>query len=69
MGWGAVGEWAEQEEQRQRKLRRERLKIAAEHFGMDVLDVLGDRELADRLLARYEATGRPWPAAEEDDDE
>jgi hypothetical protein len=52
-----------------RAQRRERLKLAADHFGIDVLDILGDKELEDRLLARYEATGQPWPALEEDEDD
>jgi hypothetical protein len=66
MGWLSIGDWAEEEELRLRERRRERLKIAAEHFGIDVLDVLGDRELENRLLARYEAAGLPWPALEEE---
>ena len=66
MAWLSVGDWAEDEELRLRAQRRERLKIAAEHFKLDVLDVLGDRELEDRLLARYEAAGLPWPAPEEE---
>jgi hypothetical protein len=67
MSWLGVGDWAEEMDRRMRTQRRERLKLAAEHFGIDVLDVLGDRQLEDRLLARYEATGQPWPSSEEED--
>jgi hypothetical protein len=49
--------------------RRERLKLAAQHFGFNVLDILGDKELEEQLLARYEATGLPWPAIEEPEEE
>lgn len=68
MSWLAIGDWAEEMDAKMRALRRERLKLAAAHFGMDVLDVMGDRELEDRLLARYQATGQPWPELEEDEE-
>jgi hypothetical protein len=67
MSWIAIGDWAEEMDAKIRAQRRQRLKVAAEHFGIDLLDVLGDTELEERLLARYEATGLPWPPFEEDD--
>jgi hypothetical protein len=69
MSWIAVGDWAERMSAKMEQQRRERLKVAARHFGLDVLDVLGDKELEQRLMARYEATGLPWPTLEEEEDE
>ena len=70
MSWLAVGDWAEMMSAKAQVQRRERLKLAAKHFRLDILDILGDPELEERLLARYEATGLPWPQeneAEEDE--
>ncbi|MDQ6964439.1 MAG: hypothetical protein Q9M13_05910 [Mariprofundales bacterium] len=64
MSWIAIGDWAAEMDAKVRAQRRERLKVAAEHFGIDLLDVLGDAELEERLLARYEATGLPWPSSD-----
>ncbi len=69
MDWLAVGEWAENMSGKAEQQRRERLKLAAGHFGLDVLDILGDKDLEQRLLARYEATGLPWPAEDDNDDD
>ncbi|MCK6626169.1 MAG: hypothetical protein L6R45_13465 [Anaerolineae bacterium] len=69
MSWIAVGDWAEEMSLRQEQQRRERLKVAAKHFNLDILSFLGDRELEDQLLARYEATGLSWPVIEEPEDE
>ncbi len=69
MSWNAVGDWAEMMSARLEQQRRERLKTAAKHFGLDVLDVLGDKELEERLMARYEATGLPWPKLDEEEEE
>ena len=69
MSWIAVGDWAEDMSLKLEQQRRERLKLAAQHFGFNVLDILGDRELEEQLLARYESTGRPWPATEEPEEE
>ncbi len=66
MSWIAIGDWAEEMDAKVRERRRRRLKVAAEHFGIDVLDILGDTELEERLLARYEAAGLPWPSSDED---
>lgn len=67
MSWISVGDWAEEMSNKLEQQRRERLKTAAKHFGIDVLDVLRDKELEEQLLARYEATGLPWPTIEEDE--
>lgn len=69
MSWISVGDWADEMSTKLEQQRRERLKVAAKHFGLDVLDVLRDKELEEQLLARYEATGLPWPAVEEPEDE
>jgi hypothetical protein len=55
MSWLAVGDWAEEMEQKKREERLAQLKLAAGHFGFNFLDVLGDPELEKELLARYEA--------------
>lgn len=68
MSWNAIGDWAEMMSAKLEQQRRERLKIAAKHFGLDVLDILSDKELEERLLARYEATGLPWPNLDEEED-
>jgi hypothetical protein len=65
MSWISVGDWAEEMSLKLEQQRRERLKVAAKHFGLDVLDILSDKELEEQLLARYEATGLPWPAVDE----
>jgi hypothetical protein len=70
MSWISVGDWAEEMSLKMQQQRRERLKLAARHFGLDLLDILGDEELEEKLLARYEATGLPWPKlTDEEDDE
>ena len=70
MSWINVGDWADEMSLKVQQQRRERLKLAAKHFGLDVFDVLGDDELEERLLARYEATGLPWPGlTDEEEDE
>lgn len=61
MSWLEVGDWAEQMSQKLEQRRRERLKLAAKHFKLDLLDLLGDRELEENLLVRYENSGLPWP--------
>jgi hypothetical protein len=65
MSWIAIGDWAEDMGLKLEQQRRDRLKVAARHFGLDVLDILGDKELEEQLLARYEATGLPWPTTNE----
>jgi hypothetical protein len=69
MSWISIGDWAEEMSIKLEQQRRERLKVAAQHFGLDVLDVLRDKELEEQLLARYEATGLPWPTVDEEEDE
>lgn len=69
MSWISIGDWADEMSTKLEQQRRERLKVAAKHFGLDVLDVLRDKELEEQLLARYEATGLPWPAVDESEDE
>lgn len=69
MSWFAIGDWAEEMSAKVQAQRRERLKLAAAHFDFDLLDILGDPELEERLLARYEATGLPWPPVDEEEDE
>lgn len=68
MSWIAVGDWAEAMHAKVERQRRERLKHAASHFGIDILDILGDDELETRLLARYEASGLAWPPIEDDEE-
>lgn len=65
MDWNAIGEWAEEMDAKARKQRRERLGVAADHFGLDLLDILGDSELEARLLTRYEDAGLAWPPVED----
>jgi hypothetical protein len=69
MNWNAVGDWAEKMDNQARRERKFRLKIAAKQYDLDIVDVLGDREIGDRLLARYEEDGFEWPPMppEEDD--
>ncbi len=69
MSWLAVGDWAEEMSQKLEQQRRDRLKLAAKHFGFDILDILGDDELEQALLARYEKTGLPWPVLADDDED
>lgn len=65
MSWISIGNWAEEMDARVRKQRQTRLKIAAKHFNLDILDVLGDPEFEERLLARYEEAGLEWPPVED----
>ena len=67
MSWNSIGDWAEEMDERVRKQRQTRLKIAAKHFGLDIFGVLGDPEMEDRLLARYEEAGLEWPPLEDVD--
>lgn len=69
MSWISIGDWADEMSTKVEQQRRERLKVAAKHFRLDVLDVLRDKELEEQLLARYEATGLPWPTVDEPEDE
>ncbi len=69
MSWIVVGDWAEEMSIKQEQQRRERLKTAAKHFNLDIFDILRDKELEEQLLARYEATGLPWPTLEEPEDD
>jgi hypothetical protein len=69
MSWISIGDWADEMGLKLEQQRRERLKVASKHFGLDILDILSDKELEEQLLARYEATGLPWPAVEEPEDE
>ena len=61
MNWSAIGDWADKMDKQARKERKFRLKIAAKHYGLDIIDVIGDKEIEDRLLARYEEDGLEWP--------
>lgn len=65
MSWISIGDWAEEMDGQARKQRQTRLKIAANHFGLDIFDVLGDPEIEESLLARYEAAGLEWPPLED----
>lgn len=69
MSWILVGDWAEMMDHKLQSQRRQRLKLAAKHFGLDIFDVLSDDELEEKLLARYEATGLPWPPLEDEDED
>jgi hypothetical protein len=68
MNWISVGEWAEKMDKQTREERKFRLKIAAKQYGLDILDVLGDKEIEDRLLARYEEDGLEWPPMPTEED-
>lgn len=65
MSWNFIGDWAEEMDERVRKQRQARLKVAAKHFGLDIFAVLGDPEMEERLLARYEEAGLEWPPLED----
>jgi hypothetical protein len=65
MSWLEVGDWAED---MSNKLHKQRLKVAAKHFGVYLGEILGDDQREKELLVRYEATGLPWPAIDEDDE-
>ncbi len=69
MSWIDIGDWAEAMSLKLEQQRRERLKVAAKHFGLDVLDILGDKELEQQVLARYEAAGLPWPVLDEEEED
>ena len=66
MSWLAIGDWAEKMDLKIQQQRRERIKWAARHFDLDPLDILGDDELEEKLLARYQAAGLPWPPLEDE---
>jgi hypothetical protein len=65
MSWNFIGDWAEEMDKRVRNQRQARLKVAAKHFGLDIFDVLGDPEIEERLLTRYEEAGLEWPPLED----
>ena len=67
MSWVSIGDWAEEMDEQARKKRQTRLKIAAKHFNLDILDVMGDPEIEGHLLARYEEAGLEWPPLEDVD--
>ena len=68
MNWNAIGDWAEKMDNQAHRERKFRLKVAAKHYKLDIIDVIGDKEIEDRSLARYEEDGLEWPPmpAEED---
>lgn len=68
MNWIAIGEWAEKMDKQTGEERKFRLKIAAKHYGLDIIDVIGDKEIEDRLLARYEEDGLEWPPMPTEED-
>jgi hypothetical protein len=55
MSWWAIADWAEEMDQKVREERRTQLKLAADHFGINLLDVLSDKALEEELMARYAA--------------
>lgn len=67
MSWNQIGQWAEEMDEKVRKQRQIRIMIAAKHFDVDILDVLGNEEVEDQLLARYEEAGLEWPPLEDMD--
>ena len=67
MNWNTIGDWAEEMDAKVRKQRQARLKIAAKHFNLDIFSILGDREMEEQLLARYEEAGLEWPPLEDVD--
>jgi hypothetical protein len=69
MNWNAIGDWADKMDRRVKKERKFRLKVAAKQYRLDIIDVIGDREVEDSLLARYEEDGLEWPPMPEEDKE
>jgi hypothetical protein len=65
LSWQEVGDWAEA---MSNKLHKQRLNVAAKHFGVQLGEILGDDQREKELLARYVAAGLSWPAIEEDDE-
>ena len=66
MSWLAVADWADAMSE---KLHQQRLKVAAEHFELNLSEIWGNEQREKVLLARYEATGLPWPPLEIEDEE
>ena len=66
LSWLEVGDWAEE---MSNKLHKQRLNVAAKHFGVHLGDILGDDQREKELLARYVATGLSWPPIKDEDDE
>ena len=66
MSWLTVGDWADEMSE---KLHQQRLRVASEHFGLDLGEFLGNDDREKELLARYESTGLPWPPLELDGEE
>lgn len=65
MSWISVGDWADEMSE---KLHKQRVRVAAKHFGVDLGDILGNDAQERKLIARYEEAGLPWPPAPEDED-
>jgi hypothetical protein len=66
MSWLTVGDWADEMSE---KLHQQRLRVASKHFGLNLGEFLGNVDREKELLARYEATGLPWPPVERDGEE
>jgi hypothetical protein len=66
MSWLVAADWADAMSD---KLHRQRLKIAAKHFNLDLSEIWGNEQREKELLARYQASGLPWPPLEVEDEE
>lgn len=66
MSWLVAADWADAMSD---KLHQQRLKVAAKHFDLDLSEIWGNEQREKALLARYEASGLPWPPLEIEDEE
>ncbi|MEJ2751851.1 MAG: hypothetical protein ACK2U5_10600 [Candidatus Promineifilaceae bacterium] len=69
MNWNAIGNWADEMDKKVREERKFRIKVAVKHYGLDYLDIVGDKEVEDNLLTRYEEEGLEWPPMPEPKEE
>jgi hypothetical protein len=66
MSWLVAADWADAMSD---KLHQQRLKVAAKHFDLNLSEIWGNEQREKALLARYEASGLPWPPLEIEDEE
>ena len=66
MSWLSVGDWADEMSE---KLHQQRIRVAAQHFGIELGGILGNEAREKELIARYENAGLSWPPFVDDDKE
>ncbi|HMQ50837.1 MAG TPA: hypothetical protein PKE64_22715 [Anaerolineae bacterium] len=66
MSWLAAADWADAMSE---KLHQQRLRVAVKHFDLSLNEIWGNEQREKALLARYEASGLPWPPLLEEDAE